>query len=74
MFQQHVIIHLGNECCFGSLEVIVFELAHVAADPVLSECHELVVILELHAEGHYCEKEVEVDKVRVEVELRSNMR
>ena len=63
MFQQHVIIHLGNECCFGSLEVIVFELAHVAADPVLSESDELIVILELHAECDECKEEVEIHKV-----------
>ena len=40
---------LKNEWC--SLEVVVFELAHVAADPVVAESNELVVVLELEAES-----------------------
>jgi len=50
------------------------EFAHVAGDVVLSECNELIMILELKAEGNKGKNEVEVNEVRIEVKLSANVR
>ena len=57
-----------------SLEVIEMEFPHVAGDVVLSECNELIMILELKAEGNKGKNEVEVNEVRIEVKLSANVR
>ena len=58
---------------FFSLEVVVFELAHVAGDPVLAQSYELVVVLQLKSQGEEGQQEVEVNKVGIEIQLRSNV-
>ena len=58
---------------FFSLEVVVFELAHVARDPVLAQSYELVVVLQLKSQGEEGQQEVEVNKVGIEIQLRSNV-
>lgn len=57
-----------------SLEVVVGELAHVVVDEVVPERDELVVVLHLESEREEGQQHVDEDEIRIEVQLRADVR